>query len=98
MLHCVICDCMYDIVVTALHGCCNYYVRCTLISIYLQTTLIHACCLAISNYTKIMLHCVMVSIYSYYMMYTYVIYIYIQVIGLVYRPYVVVQTTTTVSK
>ena len=42
------------IVVTALHGCCNYYVRCTLISILygftcLQTTLIHACCLATSN-------------------------------------------------
>ena len=42
------------IVVTALHGCCNYYVRCTLISIlygftYLQTTLIHARCLATSN-------------------------------------------------
>ena len=39
------------IVVTALHGCCNYYVRCTLISIlygftYLQTTLIHARCLS----------------------------------------------------
>ena len=47
---CVISLAMY-IVVTALHGCCNYYVRCTLISIfygftYLQTT---NTCLLLSN-------------------------------------------------
>ena len=42
--------CSMYIVVTALHGCCNSYVRSILYGFtYLQTTLIHACCLATSN-------------------------------------------------